>query len=263
MSFITEVTTVGHSMRRYFQVMTTLFRTEAVRRIQHPREAVLSVLEPVFLIASIGLIYWLTDRHKSGVSGSPALFYASGLYAKYYFVNLGQVMEKSARIRRFPVEQWLDHIFIQAVLKFVDYLILGVFLVLAMLPVIGPQAIPYDFVPIFQAMGLLTMLGFGWGVLVVALKQGLGVPGIVFNTINRILILLSGALFVIDFMPPDVRYWLCLNPATHAIILFRQGVYPNYPSLSLDMPYLITWSISAVVVGFVLERAMRRQIENK
>jgi capsular polysaccharide transport system permease protein len=83
----------------------------------------------------------------------------------------------------------------------------------------------------------------------------------IFTTINRALLWITGAMFVLDYLPPVTRYWLSFIPTSHAIILFRQAFYPTYPSLILDMNYLIWCSIGSVVVGVVLERGLRRHLE--
>jgi capsular polysaccharide transport system permease protein len=75
---------------------------------------------------------------------------------------------------------------------------------------------------------------------------------------NRALIILSGTLYVPDFLSPNIRYWLSFYPELHAIELFRTSFYPHYPAILLDTFYMTYTSILFVVFGLVLERVTRR-----
>jgi capsular polysaccharide transport system permease protein len=59
-------------------------------------------------------------------------------------------------------------------------------------------------------------------------------------------------------MSPGMREILAWNPLLHAINLFRQGFYYNYPSLLLDTHYLAVCTIVFVLFGLLFERVTRR-----
>jgi capsular polysaccharide transport system permease protein len=256
-----ELTDFSRSLRRSGSVILTLLRREEVKRREAPFATIFGLLEPIFIISMIGMVYWFLDRGRAPVGGSPALFFASGLYIKYYFIHVSRRLRRT-RSRRFPAELWLDQVIVFMLIKFIDYLLLGAFMIVVLALFIDVNAIPYDWRPIFESMGYMTMLGFGWGVIIVALRRAFKLRAFFFSIINRVLVLLSGAMFVVDFMHPVARYWLSFNPMLHAIILFRTGFYPRYPTYTLDMPYLISCSIGAVVLGLVVERAFRRRLDN-
>jgi capsular polysaccharide transport system permease protein len=256
-----EFTDFSRALRRSASVIVTLLRREEVKRREAPVQTILGLFEPIFLISMIGMAYWFLERNRAPVGGSPALFFASGLYIKYYFIHVSRRIPRT-RNRRFPAELWLDQVIVFMLIKFIDYLLLGILMVAVLALFIDPNAVPYDLKPIFESMGYMTMLGFGWGVIILALRRAFKLQAFLFSVINRILVLLSGAMFVVDFMHPAARYWLSFNPMLHAIILFRTGFYPRYPTYTLDMPYLISCSIGAVVLGLVVERAFRRRLEN-
>jgi capsular polysaccharide transport system permease protein len=102
------------------------------------------------------------------------------------------------------------------------------------------------------------MMGFGWGILNIVLARSFPAWYYISGAINRTTILISGALFVPDFLNPPVRYVLSFNPELHAIALFRTAFYPYYPTLLLDKTYMLHCSLIAVVFGLVLERVTRR-----
>jgi capsular polysaccharide transport system permease protein len=257
-----ELFEFGSALRRYGQIIWALLRREEELRRHAPLEAIVGLLEPVALIAVFCLVWIIENRHTP-IGGSPWLFFTTGLYAKYYFVYIGQRMGRTRRNKRSSAEQWLDHIMVHIIMRFAEYLILGILLFGLLAIFEDPQAFPSSIVPIAASMGYLTMLGFFWGMCMVVLTRGLDVPQFFFSGINRFLILFSGAFFIVDFFPPEFRYVLSFNPMLHAIILFRTGFYPDFPALTLDTTYLAYCSFGAVVFGLVIERASRRLLENR
>ena len=252
---------LGAALSRYVRIMLALFRREEEERRAAPGEAIMNLLEPIFMIVTISLAWWLLDRNRnSPLGGSPLLFFSSGLYAKFFLIyisrRMGRSVESSAR--RFPVEQRLDHIFVHIVLRIIDYSILGVLLFGVIYFFFTVQAFPSNFVPLLQGLFAIAALGFGWGMLNIAMRQIWWMWDYFFPGFNRILILFSGIFILPDFMTPGARYFMSFNPMVHAIILFRQGFYPQYKSLILDTTYLTYGVIFAIVGGLVIERATRR-----
>lgn len=258
---VREVASFSSSLYRYSQVLRALLWREVVKRRQSPGEAFFATMEPVVLIVGIGFVYWLLERNLSPVGGSPVLFFATGLFIKFYFIHTSQRMRRTTKVQRLPVELWIDHVFVFVILRFIDYLILGAVAVALLAIFVDSAAIPSNVSRVFEAMLYMSMLAFGWGIIGLIMSQIFGaVAWHIFGLINRVLLWVTGAMFVVDFLPPATRYWISFIPTAHAVILFRQGFYPNYPSLVLDMDYLIGCSIASVVIGVVLERATRRLI---
>ena len=64
----------------------------------------------------------------------------------------------------------------------------------------------------------------------------------------------SGVLFVVDWMRPQMREIAVYNPLTHAITLFRDGLYVNYPTNTLDVQYLLLSTAVCVSLAWLVER---------
>jgi capsular polysaccharide transport system permease protein len=249
------------SLQRYLRVLGALLRREAEIRLASPGESIVELLEPVFFIAIVTAAMWFVGRRDGSVlGGTPALFYASGFFALYFFNYISSRMNRAVSIsmRRFPLERRLDHILVHIFLKTIDYSILGVLLFGTIYVVFTVQALPYDFVPIILAALALIMLGFGWGMLNLVLRRIIPIWPYISHGINRCMIIFAGIIFLIDFLPPTARYVLGLNPLAHAIALFRMGFYPNYPRLVFDGQFLFYCALFALVLGLVVERLTRR-----
>lgn len=259
-SIIQEIAEFKSDMRRYFQVVLALLRREEEIRRRAPLEASLEVLEPVVLLLTVGSLRFFMGTAPLTLGYDTVFFLATGFFPKYMFLWISNYMHISVlRVtRRYPVERRLDYIFVHILLRVVDYSIVGVVLFGVMYLVLTHTAWPFDFRPIILALFAMAMLGFGWGVANMLLMQLVWFWKYVFMVLNRALIIISGALFVPDFLSPSVRYWLSFNPTLHAIALFRTGFFEHYPTILLDRTYLAYCCVISVVAGFVLERVTRR-----
>lgn len=250
------------ALRRHCQVILALLAHEEEMRRKHPVDAVLHLLEPIFLIATVTFFWWFLGRHRSPLVGdSLVLFYATGFLPLYLFIYISRRMARNIdRPRnRFPVEQRLDHIMVHIVLRVIDYSILGVLAFTGIYVFITNLGLPHDLVPVAQACLAIVMLGFGWGIVVILISQLHWTVRMVVPWLSRALIIFSGIFYIPDFLSPSVREYLSYNPMLHAINLFRHGFYYRYPSLLLDTNYLAYCAIAAVLLGLVLERITRRR----
>ncbi len=258
---IARIAAVGTGFRRYFGVITTLLWQEEQNRRRAPMESIIALLEPVFLLSTLVTIWWFLGRRSLVVPvGNALLFYVSGFFAIYFFIYISRRMRGSVDVpaRRFPIEQRLDHVVVHILLRVADYSLLGV-LAFGGLYAFGiAAALPYNIVAVVQACAAIVMLGFGWGILNIILIRRFPLWGPISGPLNRANVLVSGVLFIPDFLAPGVRYVLSFNPLLHALALFRHGFYPNYPTLLLDTTYLAWCALIAVTGGLVLERVSRR-----
>jgi len=240
--------------------MLALLRLEEEDRRRAPLNSVLNLLEPVVLIGFTVVARWVLDRlHLAAVGGNPVLFYATGYFANYLYIYTSRAMRSVDRPqKRFPIESRLDHILIHIIVSVLDYIVLGIVGFGILLVFVTAQALPYDFVPIVQAFLATVMLGFGMGVLNLVISKALPLWRYIFPVLNRVSVLLSGVMYIPDFLSPNMREVLSYNPMLHAIALFRTGFYPNYPTLLLDTNYLFHCACVAVIIGLVLERVTRR-----
>lgn len=261
MAAASGVAGVGSALRRYGAVLVALLRLEEKRRRADPMDAIVELLEPVLMIAVMTTAWWfLARRNSSPLGGAPVLFYATGFFALYFFIYLSNRMKRSipSASRRFPIERRLDHMIVHIVLKTIDYAILGVIVFGAIYLFYTSQAIPYDFLLLAQACLCIAMLGFGWGIINLVIARLWPTWPHLLPALNRSLMIFSGAIFLVEFLPPATRHVLSYNPVWQAIAAFRHAFYPNYPMLILDMSYLFHCALLALTLGLVLERSTRR-----
>lgn len=255
------MTPILAALRLQGNVLFALLSREAERRRQSPVEAILGVLEPLVLILVLaGLWYLLGHRTHAPVGDSPVLFYATGLLPLYLFIAIANrgTRDWMSSSRRFPAERRLDLYFVAIMLRLIDYILVGT-LLFGLLYAYGvSDARPNNYNSVFAALAAIAMLGFGWGILQVTLRNVFPIWAYLNTAFMRSLILFSGIFFVPETLPPNIRYPISFNPMMQAIELFKNGFFPNYAALTLDRTYLFGCAIALVLMGLVLERITRR-----
>src|SRR5262249_34490478 len=117
------------ALRRHGQIIFALLKQEEESRRANPMEAILDMLEPIILVGIMSAAYvFLQKKNSSPLGGSPVLFYATGFYAKYFWIYLSKRMKRTITkpMQRFPIERRLDHAIVHTIVRIFDYSILGV-----------------------------------------------------------------------------------------------------------------------------------------
>jgi capsular polysaccharide transport system permease protein len=65
---------------------------------------------------------------------------------------------------------------------------------------------------------------------------------------------------VVEYVPEMYRQYMVWNPMMHAVEWFRSGFYHLYPTYSLDIHYLVSWSGTTLLLGLAFERVTRERL---
>jgi len=223
------------------------------------------ILEPVLHIGVVMLWHYLM-RIQPIYGASKVLFIASGLYPLFVFIHLSSHFRSAWRVHdqqhRFPIETLLDFILAKAFLKLVVYCIVGLVLFAGIYYFITPQALPFNWRPVLEAMAAMAMLGVGVGMCNAAIEPLFPMWHAIYTPLARSLILFGGVLYVPDFLSANLRSILIWNPALHGVELFRQGFYPFFPTVVYMPRFMWGCALLSLVVGLCLNRIMRDRIED-
>jgi capsular polysaccharide transport system permease protein len=217
----------------------------------------LLVIEPVGVIIVFGSVSDFLLRQP--VYGpSTVIFHGTGILPYYFFMRISAKTRrfKADRDNRLPCIRPLDEFLSLVVLEYIIMCAASVSILCGLAYFVNPVALPFDPIACFTSVTLITIFACGINLINSAISEFSEAWVSVLIMLSRGMILVSGVFFVMDFMPPAVREWLLVNPLAHAIIWFRTGVFPRYPDYSLDRTYLVLCSFSALVIGFIVERAV-------
>lgn len=218
----------------------------------------LLLCEPIGVIAAFGGICSLLLRVPP-YGTSTVLFHATGIIPFYYFIRV------SARTRSFEVDKAnrlpcidpFDDFLILCIMDFIVMTVGSVVLFCGLAYFVSPLAIPFNPWPCIAALCMVSILACGINLINAAIIHFSKVWVTLLVVAMRGLMLFSGVVFVVDFMPTNVRYWLNLNPLSHAIMWFRSGIYPRYPVHTMSIDYLLAVALGSLLIGLIVERATR------
>lgn len=99
----------------------------------------------------------------------------------------------------------------------------------------------------------LWILGVGSAVTASAAAELIPEVGHLTRIMMLPLLIVSGVIFPISYLPPDIQTILLFNPVVHGLELLRVGFFENYRSVSgVSVVYLWLWNLNLLAFGLLL-----------
>ncbi|NHN37597.1 ABC transporter permease [Pseudomaricurvus alcaniphilus] len=250
-------------------VWHAMFLREVVARTMADRMAWFWMLvEPIAMIAvmvAIRAFVMGRARHINGADFIPWLLL--GLFGFFLFrenmmrsigapeANKGLFAYRQVK----PIDTVLVRCYLEGLLKtfiFLMFVLAGLLLNVDLTPDYALQAL-------FAWLSLWS-LGLGAGLVFSALAGLAPEFGRIVKIATLPLLIISGVIFPLNFLPESLLYYLMLNPIAHGLELFRASFYAEYrvvPGTSLL--YLWWWTLGSIALGLMLhlrfEMRLKRQ----
>jgi capsular polysaccharide transport system permease protein len=165
----------------------------------------------------------------------------------------------SAPLLQLPLVTKFDVIAARGLLEIATDIAVAVLLLIGF-GAIGIGALPDDMLTVSLALLAAATLGFGVGFINAVITVFFRSWDKAFGHITRLLYFISGIFYVPGMMPDWARESLSWNPLLHAIDWFRAGFFAAYQPHWLDRSYLVIVAILSLMLGFALERGLRRRM---
>jgi capsular polysaccharide transport system permease protein len=219
--------------------------------------AVIAIVEPLGIIAIFSLVHSLiTIRPPFGTSHM--LFFSTGILPYYLFFHTSWTMRNWDNLRRLPrtteVDLLLSHLLDEFLVKLIIIAICYTGLWLWDVK----DAFPRDPGQCLLALAVIAVFGVGVGLINAVIAGFFFAWLYIYAVMIRGWMAFSGVLFVADWMPPLLREIAVYNPITHAITWYRAGHYVGYPTLTLDLDYLLVCTAASVALGVLTLNSTRR-----
>ena len=239
-------------------VWQALFLREFLIRIMADRLAWFWMLfEPIAMITIMVAIRTVLIGRDQYISGAPFVpWLLIGLLGFFLFRenmmrSIGSI-EASRTLFTYrqvkPVDSVLVRCFLEGLLKTVIFML---FIAVGML--LDVDLFPDDFLFALFAWLSLWLLGIGIGVLLSAVSALVPEIGKIARITSLPLLLISGAILPLNFLPHDIREYLLWNPIVHGLEILRSGFEASYRPLSgTDVMYLWFWILGLVMIGLML-----------
>jgi len=223
-----------------------------------------ALLEPVIHLLVLSTLFIYILRRHIPIGGSYMVFFFTGLVPYFLYYKLASYLaggiNANKALMNLPPVKPLDVMLARGILEAATYLFVA-FLMFFGLAVTGqPDAIPPDPLQLITAIIAVTGFGFGFGMVNSMIGLYLTNWRFLFSVFASPLYLLSGIFFDVSTVPQPLREYMLYNPLVHCVAWFRSGFYPWYGQDFIDRSYVVYWAMALLVLGFGMERVMRRKM---
>lgn len=225
-----------------------------------------SVFEPISHLLTLGVMFALINEAPPPIGTSLFEFYCSGLLPYLMFSHIStDVMgarSSSGAVLLLPKLRTTDVILSKTFLNLMTEIVVGC-LVFTAFGAAGYRTLPAHLFPCAAGIMLLALLGMGIGTINMVIQNFFHGWETIFASIVRLLYFASGIYYTPISMPDAVRNFLEWNPVLQGVEVFRSGFFAEYDPFWINMPYLISWVLVSLVLGFGLEQTLRRRLRNQ
>lgn len=257
--------TVNRSFASFRTISALILREMSSSYGRTPGGYLWAVLEPLAAIMFLSLGFALVMRTPS-LGTSFLLFYASGYLP---FGLYGSISNKTARairyssgLLKYPAVTWVDAVLARFLLNSLTEILVGALLIGGILMMVDAHAV-FSPGPVFEALGLIMLLGLGIGMLNCVLFGLFPLWETAWAILNRPLFLASGIFFLYDDLPRQAQDIIWYNPILHVIGLMRRGFYPTYTAAYASPLYVTIFSLTLLTFGLILMGRFHREVLNK
>jgi capsular polysaccharide transport system permease protein len=120
---------------------------------------------------------------------------------------------------------------------------------------------PRDLLKMIVAWALLAWFAAGLGLVVGAACERSEAVARLWHTATYLIFPLSGAVFMIEWLPPKAQQLAVWVPMVNATELLRDGYFGDVVRSHYDVPYLVMVNLVLTLAGLCLVRAMARRVE--
>jgi ABC-type polysaccharide/polyol phosphate export permease len=108
---------------------------------------------------------------------------------------------------------------------------------------------------------LLAWFGASLALVIGALTAFSEVVERFWHTAAYLLFPLSGALFLVDWLPKDIQPYALLIPMVTGVELLREGYFGSMVRAHYDVPYMVCFCLGLTLFGLMLVRDAARRVE--
>lgn len=137
----------------------------------------------------------------------------------------------------------------------IAFMVLSLFLV-----ALGLMAPPIDISKVMIGWFLLAWFGSSFALVLGAMSEKTEFVEKVWHPLSYITFPLSGAAFMVDWLPVKAQEFILLVPMVHGVEYLRSGYFGGAIRAHYDLGYLTSVCLCLTLLGLLLERAVSREL---
>lgn len=261
---IDPITSPVTFMQVQLRVIGALIMREIVTRYGREGLGFLWLIgEPLLFCLGV-IVLWsaMKPAYEHGIRLGPFVMtgYMSLLLLRHLVTHSLNAMQANAGLMYHRVISPL-HIFISRFVLEIAGTTAAFVVVYAILFSLGEVGLPKEPLLLYGGWLILAWLSMGLALMIAALA-------IRFETVERLaqlfmylLIPLSGAFFMISFLPPAIQKFMLWVPLPHAVEMIRAGIFGEFVETHYNFAYPIVWGAFFNVAGLLMLRLFREHVE--
>jgi ABC-type polysaccharide/polyol phosphate export permease len=153
------------------------------------------------------------------------------------------------------IDIFLARILLEAAGATMSFMILTLFFIF-----IGWMPLPEDILKILLGWFMLAWFGSSLAILIGAVSEMSEVVEKVWHPITYLLFPLSGAMFMVDWLPKDVQPIVLALPMVHGVEILREGYFGSVVHAHYDLVYMSVVCLLLTFTGLLLTRIISRRV---
>jgi len=247
-----------------FRVLHALLMREVITRFGRENLGVLWLVgEPMLFTVGVATLWTASGMHHS--SAMPIVAFAVTGYSSVLMWRNSASRCTAAVAQNKPLlyhrnVQVLDVLLTRTILEIggatASFIVLSSFFIF-----IGWMPPPGDILEVFGGWLMLAWFGASLAVLIGAGTAFSEVVDRLWHPASYLLFPLSGAAFMVDWMPENLRWFVLLLPMVHGTEIIREGWFGAVVTAHYDLGYMASCCLVLTLAGLYVQRQARLHIE--
>ena len=263
-SYTKEMAEFFKSLKIQLRVIYALLMREIITRYgRHNLGFAWLFLEPMIFTLGVAVL-WTALKASSHNEISIATFAVTGYSTIILWrnssnrvmnavdANSGLLFHRNVKV----LDLFLARIFLEVAGTTMSFLFLCIIFIL-----IGWTKVPADFLLVVKGWFLLIWFTIGLSLVVGSLAQLSEIVDRLWHAVTYLLFPLSGAAYMVYWLPPVFREYVLWLPMVHNTEMIRHGFYGDAIPTFENASYLIWCNLTLTVFGLVLARYSSKRIE--
>lgn len=257
-------TSLRRSLVIEFRVLHALLMREIITRFGRKNLGVLWLIgEPMIFTLGVATLWTLYGMHHSSAIPIVAFAvtgYSSVLMWRNSANRCGAAVEQNKALLFHRNVRVLDVILMRNLLETggatCSFIVLGSFFVF-----IGSMTAPLDSLQVIFGWIMLAWFGNGLSMTIGAASSMSDVVERLWHPTAYLLFPLSGAGFMVDWLPTRLQPWVLILPMVHGTEMMRAGWFGNVVPTHYSVPYMAGANLTLTLLGLFLSREAGRRVE--
>lgn len=243
-------------------ILALLMREVITRYGRHNIGFMWLFVEPMIFTLGVALLWSLAGAHHE--SPLPIVAFAVTGYSSVLLwrnmpnrcvsaiePNLSLMYHRNVKV----IDIFLSRLILEALGATASFLVLSVVFIS-----IGVMSLPYDLLKVVFGWLMLTWFGFSLALIVGSLGIYSEVVERIWHPMMYFLFPLSGAAYMVEWLPKDIQSALLWLPMVHGTELLREGYFGESIITHHDISYMAFSCLILTCIGLVLERSASKRV---